>query len=721
MTASSWDGGGSGASHFSLSTWESLAEDVAANGGYAIVPLDEAQQQVVARGFDCGRRALTSIANASSSPSAEQLVRCIGPTEDSAHATGYHGAAGSANSMSRYNAHREGFIFSDGNMFSMQDNSSGDTSNNEFEPSMTTLQDCLHSVANRALQAIERQLELSEERWFQEQFQYEEDHSQWHLKRYVYDNVDIDNDCGHPLRSNNHHNNQNIKNDSHTGNQQNSPPSKETVEEQVRVLLPSHTDPSLLSVVILDQSGVQPGAMGLEVYQTLKGQNEPKRVWTELPCHGHGVAIIFIGSVLSHILGGTVCPSAKHRVVRQKEVEGSQHQERMAATFFLRPKGSAILQVPPSPLLEGHSLKKKHVTFDTWSSRVSRNYMKPTNQGGTKNGKNAQQQQQPPAQSNDYYRDDRSEVSLLGYNDPNNATTTKLTGREKYLGGEKGNNGKIYCIPGFAEQVLVIDPSTEPPIVKLIGPKFPGDFKWLRAVRMPSGIILGLPCHADSILRIDPATDQVSTIQWDSTDPKAPPNGMPWKYHGAGLSPIDNCLYCIPQFAETIMKIDPSETVSFFGGPFPGRNKWYGGLVGPKDGAIYGVCQNATGVLRIDPSTQTATLHGDFEAGNYKWHGGTLSPVDGCIYGIPAHADTVLKIEPGSPPRITTFGGPLRSGQHRSDGKYKFLGGACGVDGNVYFFPSDTDYVLQVNPTTGEVKEVGPNLRDLEPIHQVRA
>jgi hypothetical protein len=75
-----------------------------------------------------------------------------------------------------------------------------------------------------------------------------------------------------------------------------------------------------------------------------------------------------------------------------------------------------------------------------------------------------------------------------------------------------------------------------------------------------------------------------------------------------------------------------------------------------------------------------------------------------------------MQIEPGLEPCITTIGGPLRTGQHRKDGKYKFLGGAVGHDGNVYFFPSDSDFVLQVKPA-GTVREVGPNLREMETIH----
>ena len=81
--------------------------------------------------------------------------------------------------------------------------------------------------------------------------------------------------------------------------------------------------------------------------------------------------------------------------------------------------------------------------------------------------------------------------------------------------------------------------------------------------------------------------------------------------------------------------------------------------------------------------------------------------MDGAIYGIPAHADTVLKIIPGDEPEIREIGGPLRTGKHRTDGKYKYLGGVLAHDGCVYMIPSDADYVLRVNCATDECREVG--------------
>lgn len=317
-----------------LSTLDSVAEDLLSQGGVALLPMTNENQQVFAKGFQCARHALESVSTLT--------VRCIGSTEDSAHATGYHPAAAS-NSMSRYNGHREGFVFSDGSMFGIQTSESDEattttmSSSNEasFEPCMKGMQRCLHTTANQVLTAIEKQLQLPDY-WFQENLEYDGDYSQWHLKRYVYDSE---------------------------------PPAYTASSEgdEDTILLPSHTDPSLLSVVVLDQPGIQAGGMGLQVYQQVSGQDQ--RVWTELPQHGHGVAIIFVGSVLSYMTGN-IYPSPRHRVIRKDTVK-----DRMAATFFLRPKGSALLQVPPSSSLKDVTLKKKQ-DFDTWSSRVSRNYMK---------------------------------------------------------------------------------------------------------------------------------------------------------------------------------------------------------------------------------------------------------------------------------------------------------------------------------------------------------
>ena len=93
----------------------------------------------------------------------------------------------------------------------------------------------------------------------------------------------------------------------------------------------------------------------------------------------------------------------------------------------------------------------------------------------------------------------------------------------------------------------------------------------------------------------------------------------------------------------------------------------------------------------------TGYSDGNFPLGLYKWHG-AVKHTDGIVYS--AHADQVLKVEPGDVERkLSLLGNNIRTGAHQSDGKYKFLGGAVGGD-CVYLFPSDTDYVCEVNTKT---------------------
>ncbi|GMH88554.1 hypothetical protein TL16_g11190 [Triparma laevis f. inornata] len=240
----------------------------------------------------------------------------------------------------------------------------------------------------------------------------------------------------------------------------------------------------------------------------------------------------------------------------------------------------------------------------------------------------------------------------------------------------------------------------------MIGPVFEGEFKWLRSVKAVDGegreCIYGLPCHAEGVLKIVPETGEVKVF--------GELGSKKWKYHGGNLA--EGKIWCIPQKAQRVLVIDPfNDTISYVGGNFPGECKWYGGLPGRADGCIYGMPQCAGGILKINPKEETVEVVGEFEVGGHKWHGG-LVDANGDIHAIPANADSCLKVSP-STGEIKVFGeGKVRSGKHRTDGKYKFLGGVLGVDGMIYYIPSDSDRVVQVNPETEEVREVGPSLEN---------
>ena len=278
-----------------------------------------------------------------------------------------------------------------------------------------------------------------------------------------------------------------------------------------------------------------------------------------------------------------------------------------------------------------------------------------------------------------------------------------LMGQDKWLGGVLGSDGCVYGVPGHSKTVLRIDPKTDAvsTLLPTNGKPLIGKYKWLRGNLHPDGAIYCIPSHAPTVLKIDCTSDPPIITEMGG------PHSGDWKWHGAVLSPYDNCIYGIPQFAETVLKIDPrTQEVSEIGGPFPGasptgKHKWYGGLLAG-DGCIYGVPQCADSVLKIDPATQRVSTLGKLAPNGWKWHGGVVGR-DGCVYGIPSNADTVLKIDPFAqelvlipfdytPPRHRSAvdernnrDGAGDDGSAENKGKYKYLGGVfCPADGCIY-------------------------------------
>lgn len=252
--------------------------------------------------------------------------------------TGFHAAT---DVHGRYNRHREGYVFSNGEMF--------DAGSDDFRDDMKKLFQLMHDdVADGVLRAIERRLELLPQSYFQQEFGPTRTSSQWHIKRYVVKGND----------------------------------NKPSEQDGTEILLPAHTDPSLISVVIIDQVGKNEGGMGLEVFHqrhclqtsTLKGGS-----WKEITHHGHEVAVIFIGSVLSYLTKGRVYSAARHRVVNYKSSDCDMLQD----NEFVRPKGNAKMNTLPSrhvmvidDMVGAYEKKKTAQTFLSWNARVAKNYVK---------------------------------------------------------------------------------------------------------------------------------------------------------------------------------------------------------------------------------------------------------------------------------------------------------------------------------------------------------
>jgi isopenicillin N synthase-like dioxygenase len=330
------------------------------------------------------------------------------------HVYGYHPRGGHIST--RYNMYREGFVFSDQyvtyDVLQTQQPEILSTTNTTTTTNTATVvttsfkDDCLqmftllHTIADMVLSNIGQHLQLphrhpapcnnNNNKEEEEEANGEENpndyiqthygptlhHSQWHLKRYTY----------HPHM------------ECHP-----TPPPTTTIKEGIDpplpdpiVLLPSHTDPSIISIVILDQPHIQNGAMGLQYWRqkchNTSSSSSPKGEWVEVPYSGHDVAIVFVGSILQYITNGYF-RAVKHRVVYRDESNTTNHNEseqktprppphRMAATLFCRPHPSAVLSMVPSPLLlllpvptkDPNTKLPSSITFEEWMSKTSKNY-----------------------------------------------------------------------------------------------------------------------------------------------------------------------------------------------------------------------------------------------------------------------------------------------------------------------------------------------------------
>ena len=297
---------------------------------------------------------------------------------------------------------------------------------------------------------------------------------------------------------------------------------------------------------------------------------------------------------------------------------------------------------------------------------------------------------------------------------------SRYPGAEKYLGGVRGPGGIIYAVPGHALRVLEVNLRGE---TRFVGPELPGKFKWLRGILGRDGACYAIPCHAERVLRIRAPRNGDSDPRIDLVGPKFP--GL-WKWHGAVEDPATGLIYAIPQTATKVLRLAPAGTlnndeprIDLIGPDLPGRWKFYGGLYSHTAKAIYGIPACAGGVLRIRLRDEDVQVIGTLPEGGWKWHGGQTTQ-DGQVWGIPSNHEGVLRISPqaNGEDLITVIPGPggepLIGGRHRDDGKYKYLGGIVSpVDGCMYCIPSDADRILRVDPSTASCTYVGRDLSRL--------
>ena len=297
--------------------------------------------------------------------------------------------------------------------------------------------------------------------------------------------------------------------------------------------------------------------------------------------------------------------------------------------------------------------------------------------------------------------------------------------RQKWLRGYLAPDGCIYGVPCCASNVLRIDTKIDPPAVTVLEPtsedaKWSGDWRWHGGVVGRDGNLVCVPANAKRVLKIHVPSGKLSTFGGGDGDDGRSSDllDVDQQFYG-GLISREGNVYCIPQNGERVLKICPEKsTVEAIGSErFPGSYKWHGGCYSPVDDCVYGIPNHTDVCLRIDPQRDVVETFGDRSAirkstprneGKYKYEGGVVG-TDGNIYLMPGAADRVLKIVvPRSPeerPRVSFVGGSFANARKTSD---KWQNGKMGDDGCIYGIPVKAQGVLRIDLKTQDVCSIHP-------------
>lgn len=186
----------------------------------------------------------------------------------------------------------------------------------------------------------------------------------------------------------------------------------------------------------------------------------------------------------------------------------------------------------------------------------------------------------------------------------------------KYSGGVLAPNGKIYCIPNSATNVLIIDPLTNTLDTTTIS-GLSGNFKWAGGVLAPNGKIYLPPHNASTVAIIDPSNDTIDVVTITGVPGAATTNG--------GCLAPNGKIFCAPKFdggtgivliIDTLTDtIDTTSITGLSGAAFAVDS--YNGVILGSDGNIYINIRGLTGsphTLIINPNTlvhDTTTLISD--------------------------------------------------------------------------------------------------------------
>ena len=257
-------------------------------------------------------------------------------------------------------------------------------------------------------------------------------------------------------------------------------------------------------------------------------------------------------------------------------------------------------------------------------------------------------------------------------------------------------NGSLYGIPYNARRVVKFNPIDKS--MTHIGPDFRSICKWINGAMTDNGVIYCPPCNPRrDILKINTNTDNVIELNVNLL----PQQGL-YLWHSCALA-LDGCLYFMPDSAICIMKIDPNngDSISFIGNVLEGGvHKYYGTVVGI-DGCVYGIPYYSNRIVKYNPiNDSTCYLGEEADSHMYCSKNGVLGR-DGRVHAV-VRDRRVLKID-------TTNNSHCIVGNEidRDCGVTGRIDGILGIDGCIYWPPSNAAEILKYDPHSNLTSLVG--------------
>jgi len=164
----------------------------------------------------------------------------------------------------------------------------------------------------------------------------------------------------------------------------------------------------------------------------------------------------------------------------------------------------------------------------------------------------------PPFTGNDILKINISTGAITSFG-------TFAGGQPKWFCTEVAPNGKIYCIPFYDDNILVIDPSNDTTATLALPTSLGAFIKWKGSAITASGVIYSAPFgdDCDTVLKIVTSTDTVS--EFGSIIP-LPPNPNSATKYTTGVLSTNGSVYFTGQPSIPYLKIDTgTDAITSFG------------------------------------------------------------------------------------------------------------------------------------------------------------